>query len=545
MVLISLPTLIHAPSDQDVMFIVVWDIKTGAIVKDIEIGGVQDFTRIMFSGHYTVTFVTNYRKTFRTYNALNGALIYAGDNVPQSHRWLDVDREREESFRFATVDRNNGNPVISINQFQPSSTPPCQIVESFIVPHHRYGLEVPFGDYDWEVSFSLASFHASFVTRTEITVLDIRDSKILLRAEIPQDKNLKPGRLSPDGAFFAVCIKNEIHVWQNTSAGYTPWSCLEPRLPFHSFSFSPTGISILAWGRGGVQLLDNHTHILSPNRGAPSDDQGYLQHVVAYSKDGTWIATARRRGNVVTVLDPLSGIPQRSITTATPILDIGIVGNTVIMANMRGLVRWDLEVGKIMHSAFGALAAEIAVTDIAEEFTLSTDCSWIAFHVKRTIFLYDILDQRVVYKHTVDADVVDIRRAPHGRQLCFALHSDYHENLSVLGVKLSETVEQWRIMNVTKEFTPEGVRSWDDLFRLHGCCIRLGSEWIEDSGGKKLLWLSPNWRVLHCWEARFDGNFLALIDGHHPVPIIIVFQPQLLPPSIPSNCRIFSTSPQS
>ena len=516
----------------------------GAIVKDIETGDAERIVK--FSGHYTVTVVPRNYRTFRTYNALNGVLLYEGEILPQSYHWLDVDREDGESFRFATVGSDDEKAVIDINQFQPSSTPPCRTVESFIVPHHRYGLEVPFareGD-DWEVSFSLASFHASFTTWEEITVFDIRDSKILLRTERPQDDEcLDSGDFSPDGAFFAVRIDMEIHVWQNTSAGYTPWSCLESRSPFDQFSFSPTGISILVWGAYGVQLLDNHTHIPSPNKKASSHNGE--DHRVAYSKDGTWIATARQDGNVVTVLDALSGTPQRSITTARPILDIGIVGNTVIMANMRGLVRWDLEVGEIMHSAFGALAAEIAVMDdTARHFTLSTDCSWIAFSVERTIFLYDILDQRVVYKHVMDYYVADIWWAPHGRQLCFAPGHNRREDLRVRGVMLSETVEQWRIVDVTKEIT-EGVRSRDDLFPLHGSCIQLGSEWIEDSGGKKLLWLSPNWRVLYCSEARFDGNFLALIDEHHPVPIIIVSQPQLLPPSIPSNRRIFSTSPQS
>ena len=238
------------------MFIVVWDIKTGAIVKDIEIGGVQDFTRIMFSGHYTVTFVTNYRKTFRTYNALNGALLYEGEILPQSYRWLDVDREHGESFRFATVGSDDGKPVININQLQPTSTPPCRIVESFIVPHQ-------FKLHRFNPSFSLASFHASFVIGTEITVLDVRDSKILLRTG-PIYQSFVPGRFSPDGGFFAV-DEGTIRVWKNTSAGYTPWSCLEPRFHSRSFSFSPTAISILAWYGRGVQLLDNHTHIPSPN----------------------------------------------------------------------------------------------------------------------------------------------------------------------------------------------------------------------------------------------------------------------------------------
>ena len=529
-------SLISAPSD-GLASMLVWDIKTGAIVKDIDVGVAGSPSRIVFSGHYTVTVVLYDHKTFRTYNALNGALLYKGESPLQSYGWLDVDQEHRESFRFASIGSNDGKPAININQLQPSSTPPCRIVESFIVPHHRCGLEVPF-KFGHHFAFSLASFHASILTGAEITVLDVRDSKILLRTEAPGGL-LWQGRFSPDGAFFAVRRgpEHSIRVWKNTSAGYTPWSCLKHRLPFVSFSFSPNGISTLAWSREGVQLLDNHTHIPSPNKTTPSHSG--QDHRVAYSKDGTWIATARRGDNAITVLDALSGTPQRSITTATPILDIGIVGNTVIMAKECGLVRWDPEMGKTVHTAFGALPVETAVADtrpdLLKHFTLSTDCSWIAFYLDETIFLYDILDQRL-YKYAMAMGewVGDIRCAPHGRQLCFLL---LRGRIRDRDRTLTEMVEQWRIVDVTKEFM-EGERSRDGLFRLHGCCIGLGSEWIEDSGGKKLLWLSPNWRVKDYWRARFDGNFLALVEGRHPAPMIIAFQPQFLPirqtPNTPS-----------
>ena len=502
--------------------IVIWDIKTGAIIKDIIIG-VEGLRRIAFSGHYTVTLVTDYYKNFHTYDALSGALLYEGEILPQFNRWLGAHWEHGESLRFATSYTTGGKLAIDIHQLQPSPTTLFPMVESFIVPLH-----------DGEFSFSPVSFHASFVTETKITVLDVRDSKILLRTEPSPPFYLLPGRFSPEGGFFACgTLESEIHVWKNTSTGYMPWSSLKPRLPFDWFSFSPTAISIMTWGPEGVQLLDNHTRVPSPNKTTPNYD--YEDHLVAYSKDGTRIATARWGDNVVTVFDPLSDAPQRSIKTAMRILDIGIVGNTVFMANMHELVGWDLEVGETMHSTFGALAAEIAATgtnpDIAENFTLSADRSWIAFSVNKTIFLYDIQDQRILYERTMDCHVVGIRFAPHGPQLCFMLISDYRENRAgAWGVMLSEMMEQWQIVNLTQEFT-EGTWSRDGLFPLHGCCIQRESGWIGDSGGRKLLWLPPNWRMACSLDARWNGNFLALVDGRHPVPIIIAFQLQfLLPP---------------
>ena len=311
------------------------------------------------------------------------------------------------------------------------------------------------------------------------------------------------------------------------------WSHLEPRSHFNSFSFSPTTISILAWGPAGVQLLDNHTRVPLPDKTASNYDHG--DHLVAYSKDRTRVATARRGDNVAKVLDPLSDTPQRSIDTPMRILDIGIVGNTIFAASTCGLVGWDLEVEEVVYRAFSALVAEIAIMDtdpeIAEQFTLSTDCSWIAFTLNGTIFLYDIHDQRILYKSKMLCNVVDIRFAPHGHQLYVIPERNWFKEVGVQDVMSLRTVGQWRIVDVPEEFT-EGAWSWDGPFPLYGCSIQCGSGWIEDCGGRKLLWLPPNWRMTRCFDTKWGGNFLAFVGGHHPAPIIIAFQPQLLlPPS--------------
>ena len=486
---------------------VVWDIKTGTIIKDIVIS-VWGIRRVVFSEYYTVTLITDFCKVFRTYDVLNGALLCEGEILPPPDRWLGAHWENGESLRFATGYMNNGTLAIDIHQLQPSSTPLLPIVESFVVPPQN-----------GEFSFSPVSFHASFVTDTEITLLDVRDSKTLLRTEAPQPLYLLPGRFSLDGGFFACgTLEGEIRIWKNAPAGYAPWSGLKPRLPFDSFSFSPTATSILAWGPGGVQLLDNHTRVPSPSKEVSNRDSG--DHLLAYSKDGTRIATARRGNNVVTIFDPLSDTPQRSINTAMRILDIGIVGNTIFTADMREIVGWDLGVGKVVHRAVGATAVTGTNPDVtAEHFTLSTDCSWTAFAINRTIFLYDIQGRRVVYKRTMGRDITNIRFAPHGRQLWFTLEN----RVSDRGIALSEMVEQWRIVDMTREFE-EDLWSRGSLFLFNGCCIQRGSGWIEDYGGRKLLWLPPSWRLTYRLDARWNGNYLALVDGRHPVPVNITFQ---------------------
>ena len=504
---IFLPVLIFVPSTRHIQSIFVWDIKTGVIVKDIVIN-VEGFDRIVFSGHYTVTLVTDCCDVFRTYDALDGTLICKEEILPRKFdRRLDAHWKHGEFLRLATSYATDEKLAIDIHQLRPPSIPPFPTIESFIVPPH-----------DGQFSFSPVSFHASFVTGTEFTVLDVRDSKILMRAEAPRKLYLPPGRFSPDGGFFACgTLEGEIRIWKNTSVGYTTWCSLKPRLRFDSFSFSPTTISILAWDQDGVQLLDNHTQIpLSDQTTTDHDDR---EHLVAYSKDGTRVVTARRGGNVITVLDPLSDAPQQSINTAIRILDVGIVGNTVFTTDLRKAVRWDLGVGKVLRRVPRITAVEIEVTRIeptGECSTPSTGCSWITFTIRGSIFLYGFRGQLVLYRRTVDRDVMDIRFAPDGHQLCFIPH------ISLLEAINAQSCMAEQLVDLPNEFT-EDVNSRDGPFSRHGYRISRRSEWIEGDGDRKLLWLPPNWRLKYSWKAAWNGKFLVLVDGRLPLPIIIAF----------------------
>ena len=484
--------------------IVIWDIKTGVIVKHIVISA-KHLDRIVFSGHYTITLFTECCKAICTYDALDGTLLCEGELPPRFNRQLDAHWEHEDSLWFVTSYDTDENTAIDIHRLQPSSIPPFPTIESFVVPP-RGGI----------LSFSPVSFHASFVTWYEITVLDVRDSKVLLRAEEPQGLENESGRFSPDGGFFACGTSSgRIRVWKNTSTGYTTWASFKIRSLFDSFSFSPTAISILVWGLSGVELLDNHADVLSPNTITP--DSGYDDYLMAHSKDGTRIATAWRGGDVITVVDPLSDAPERSINTAMEILDVGIVGNTVFATDSHEVVGWDPEVGEIVHRA---LCVVVEVIDPEDD----DPCSLVTFTVHGIIFLYRFRDQEVYQKCTVDRDVMDIRSAPDGHQICFVTEANLLEAIHPQGC----TVEQF--VGLSEEFT-EGLCSPDDPFSLHGCHIPPWSTWIGGDGNRKLLWLSPSWRDSG-WKATQNGGFLVLVIQFPLMPIIIAFQPQLLlPPS--------------
>jgi hypothetical protein len=187
--------------------------------------------------------------------------------------------------------------VIDIRELQPTSASPLLVVESFpVLPQ------------DGRFSFSPISFHASFVSETKVVVLDVRNSKSLFVTKATQQLYTPPGHFSPDGHFFAYgTSRGEIAVWENTPTGYMPRSTLGPRLPFKGFSFSPTAISILSWGPGGVQLLHPTNHVSPPPPDETKSHRKGGDHSVVASTGGMLIATAQQEDSVVsrrTIVDP-------------------------------------------------------------------------------------------------------------------------------------------------------------------------------------------------------------------------------------------------
>jgi len=248
----------------------IWNIKTGATINDISIG---DFCYIAFFGiQRTITLVVG--EHFHIYDEPTGAQLFKGELLPSRNHQLGAHWVHGESLRFAQSFRANGRSVINIYELHLAPNPSLLMVESFPVQQH-----------DGKFSFSPVSSHASFVTETGITILDVQDSTSLLCTKATRPLYTPPGRFSPDGSFFTCgTSENEICVWKNTSAGYVRWSNLRPQLPFAGFTVSSTTTSTLSWGLQGFELLH------------PGD-----------SADKTRVATPRQEGGVVSrraVVDP-------------------------------------------------------------------------------------------------------------------------------------------------------------------------------------------------------------------------------------------------
>lgn len=377
----------------------------------------------------------------------------------------------------------------------------------------------------------------------KIVILDVRSARILLHTEVTQPTYGLLGQFSPDGCFFACnTSKNEICIWKKTPTSYVPWSNLQPRLRFEGFAFSPAVTSILTWGQEGIQLLhlENSASPLFPNEIEPC--HGHGNHLVTYPTDRMHIAIARQEDGMITVLNSLSGIPQQSINTGIEIQDIRIVSDTIFAVGKCKLVRWDLETGASMPGAYDtegeAINERLAIgadLDAVEHFRLSNDCSKIAFSIGHGVFLYDIKSQEI-NKYMTLGRVIGIWFSPDGHQLGFiadrtqshGIVSSILDHEPVSYFTQLEIAEKHLVIKATQDLV--GQWSWVKVLQSpHGYHIGSGSRWVEDSGGRKLLWLPPSWRARSACDIRWEGNSLALVDGHHLEPIIIEFQPTVIP----------------
>jgi len=504
--------------------LLVWDIGAGVVISGVNVPGLEE---IAFSGNRTVvnlqdTFFKGH--LFHMYDALNGTQLCKGGfswSPSPSHR-LGAYWTHEGALRFATSFETGGHAVIEIHELQPASHPPS-VAESFHVPR-----------YDGKFSFSPASSHASFVTKTAIVILDVRDSRILLQVKSAQSSFNPPGQFSPDGRFFACGTQEpRICVWENRSTDYGPWNNLRPRLLFKGFSFSPTMSSILTWGQEGIQLLNPGNQPTFPSPDGARRRHKRHNHLVAHSTDRAIIVTGRREDRIIKILDALSGTQPRFIDTRTKIRDIRIADDAIYVASSQGLVRWELEAGERGHGVHDATSKITAIDPSAKHLALSHDCSRIAFTVGKTeVFLYDLKARRIVARHTSAGEIVDVQFSPNqdGLRLLTSAefkHWSFGRNRKIrtlYSLMELEITEGGGFGNATTKLLKDRLL-WINLFS-HGYSIGSGSkEWVVDLEGNKLLWLPPGWRTKNVGDARWNGNFLALLDGYHPDPVIIQFSP--------------------
>lgn len=482
----------------------VWDTKTGVVIRGVSTdspGGV-----VFHGDQKTITLITG-DLHFYTYDTLTGIQLCQSQIPPSDHSVLSTYWIHEDTLQFAIYSKSHGKHIIDIYGIKHNTTQPLHI--------HSYPVQL----HAQLFSFSPVSSHVCFVTSGEVTILDVQDSKFLLQAELDQVDYWVSPQFSPGGHFVACKTRDDrIFVWEKAPTGYVLLYSLRAKLPFKKFSWSPASTSILCWD-SGVQLLqpDNCSGLPTSHKVVSHHPHG--NHLVAYSADGAHIVIGRQKHGLVTVLDYPSGTPQQFINTDMEILDVKIVDKTIFVASRSKLVNWNLGAARIAHSTYDARWFTFGISAPVGIVVLSHDCSQIGFcnsslDGRLEFGLYDI--QSTNFPGFRDLGLLPgrIQFSPSGDQLWSVYRDSYL-------VKF-EVTEDWKLMKVAIENLGDGWL-WVNSFSSYGYCVDMDSGWVVNSRGRKILWLLPAWRIGHWMDVRWDGKFLALLNYHHSVPIIIEF----------------------
>jgi len=437
----------------------------------------------------------------------------------------------KDALQVAAVINTPGKLVLNINELQSTSTNPLH-------QHSSFHLLPPSGNlpYIQNTSFSPVSFHISIITSTEVIILNAKDSKLLFQTKV-NEVDLK-GEFSPNGHFFALFGLEGVYVCHNTPTGYVLWSSFRAQFLVEAL-WSPTSVSVLCWGGLAIQVFhtDNSFHLPPPDDNGAGFQGG--DHIIAHFTDGIHIATARQQGSVITVLNCRSGTTLQFINADMEIWDIKVIDNTIFAVNPHKLASWKLEVGAMAYSAYSARRVVIdATVGYLTHLLLSNDCSQIAFASDARVFLYDVETQRILKSINWDVAFMGMWFSPDGHKLWLTrnswLTSRGHEFMELYMTADWATAEgsfklggsrQYGLYNEWDGLDIDSLIWSANLVSPHGCYVCINSQWVTDSRGRKLLWLPPPWRIRKGWEMRWDDNFLILLHDHHPVPIIIEFQP--------------------
>ena len=180
------------------------------------------------------------------YDIRTGERLWEGKLSPPHNNQLGALWAHDGPLRFATTSsQSDAQVTIDICELARAPGPPLRVIASF-----------PVGPHDGQFSFSPTSYHASFVTGTEIIMLGVQSSKTLFRIEETSPLYTSSGCFSHDGSVFACgTMRKDIYVWKKTPDGYVSRGCLRPLLPFAGFAVSPVATSILGWGPAGLELF--------------------------------------------------------------------------------------------------------------------------------------------------------------------------------------------------------------------------------------------------------------------------------------------------
>ena len=323
--------------------LIIWDIQTGGVAKEIESGSVSNALLVWSLDGQAIGVLTSvvnhpwHMCTVHVYDVYLGTTRFSSTfrTISMPHIWA-----HNESFRTMMTGWDGETHTIDISEVGSVLTK----IETF--------RSKSWGEHDRIVSLSPTTYRISVEAHAEFRVLDIRNSKCLLREGL---EITIPGPhcdcFSSDGSLFAAPLLKGIHIWKYVSGRYTPWR----HFPTHSPSvlrFSPTSSFIIGTFYGNLKVwrLDD----------LPIVDNSDRTTIAVLSHHGAYMATARYYGCAVTITSYLSQIPPQFIDTGTEVGALVLTDNVllVLCPETTTIAAWRLTEEGVVDGPLGGRRAD-------------------------------------------------------------------------------------------------------------------------------------------------------------------------------------------
>lgn len=323
--------------------IIIWDIQTGGVVKEVR----RDIASIslVWSLDGRAIGTVDYRDilTVHTHEISSGTTLPIGELRSRDKPYLWA---YEKSFRIMTTSQRTGEDIIKIRVFEVGST--FVEIHSFSVK----AADVWVDDY-WPSkgdtiyrpiigSFSPTTSRVSVSAGYALRIFEDQSPSYLLE---------EMGRFfshcfSSDGNLFAASKENGIRTWTYASGRYVVWR------EFHRqdwtdspLQFSPTPSSILSHSRNILQVWRLQDLLITP--------QTRRQQYTGLSRSGNRIATAHKLERTITTVDLHSQTPTQLIDTGVGIEGLVITGNVLLVVGSERVLAWLLTDEGLVDGVFG------------------------------------------------------------------------------------------------------------------------------------------------------------------------------------------------
>ena len=538
------------------VFVISWDLQTGGVTSTIRHQGPMMY----FFGFPSITCSTNGKMVgvlyhwfmgdaffpeILVFDITSGIHVYSHLFGSDCKLWSDIWIEGESLWFKTTTQMESGHMeafTIWKVRFASGATPTEVRTVSFPACNEK--------SMKYHVLASTPC-RLALACDDEIVVWDHQNSRPLLYST-GDNYISREGSFSSDGHFFAcLTAGSNINLWKETPTGYVLYKIYVSRTTDSKLLLSPNGESIITFfGSHTIQLWHVKGSVTTPSSDLAQTPQHTRDFILEFPHDG--LAVVARHGcNVLTVLNLKSGSPQSTIDLGTEIYGHRMIGDTIIVVGNWKVITWNPSTGTCVpdgvvglegkpwteandHRSWPSLDEITGVSISPNSYHIAISTRGLQMHIYSTS-----TGVRLARSLTVGSIPWF---SPGGDIWCIGYTGKAHIRTSD-GWWNNRYEISWYARNSRKEDIkdttnnehPEsdgeesfGTEEPPEGFPwVSSCGYQVTNDWwILGPGSKRLLMLPPPWQssiVQQVWK----GQFLALLHGRLPEPVILDLNPQL------------------